>query len=171
MIHIYSVLDYVLYVCRSVLIHDTHFTNKNIQKDLSFTNKNIQKMLHLIENKISIKIPHRLPIKHTPAPPSQVNAESCKKYSTIVFAKGTTTKCQNTEKRSVFDSFSQRGHQIAIAYNLRLTDNITLGSGRYFVKVTSFSLISKLQLQLFYRLSVCRIGSHLSKWSINLLFR
>ena len=36
---------------------------------------------------------------------------------------------------------------------------ITLGSGRYFVKVTSSALMSKLQLQLFYRLSVCRIGS------------
>ena len=60
-------------------------------------------MFHLIKNKQSIKIPHRLPIEHTPEPPSQcqVNAESCKKYNTIVFTKNTATKCQDTEKKLV----------------------------------------------------------------------
>ena len=110
-------------------------------------------MFHLIKNKKSVKIPHRLPIEHAHA-----SAESCKGYSTIVFAKS-TTKCQNTEKRSLFWLFfaertpDRNSIQIEIDYLA-----ITLGSGRYFVKVTSSALMSKLQLQLFYRLNVCRSG-------------
>ena len=97
-------------------------------------------MFHLIKNNLSIRTPHRLPTEHTPALPfqCQVNAESCKKYSTIVFTKNTATNCQETEKKQLV--VSQRGHQIAIAYKLRLT--VWLGCGSYFVKVTTSSLMS-----------------------------
>ena len=94
-------------------------------------------MFHLIKNEKSIKIPHCLPIEHAPAPPSQcqVNAESCKKHSTIVFAKSTTPKCQNTEKRSLFSlCFAEKTpdcNSIQIETDCLA---ITLGSGRYFVK-------------------------------------
>ena len=93
-------------------------------------------MFQLIKNKLSIKIPHRLPVEHTHLdhPPSARSMQSTAKSITQLFLQ------KVRQQSSLFDSFSQRGHQIAIAYKLRLT--VWLGCGSYYVKVTSSSLMS-----------------------------
>ena len=103
--------------------------------------KAYKRMFHLIENKKSVKIPHRLPIEHAPAPPSQcqVNAESCKTYSTIFFEKDDNKVPEHREKTVVLTLFRKRTPD---CNSIR----IELGSGRYFVKVTSSALMLKLQL-------------------------
>ena len=76
-------------------------------------------MFHLIKNKLSINIRHHLPTEHTPTLPSQcqVNAESCKKYSTIVFAKKYDNKVPGHRKKTrCLTLFRGEGHQIAIAH-------------------------------------------------------
>ena len=118
--------------------------------------KAYKRMFHLVKNKKSIEIPHRLPTEHAPSPSfqCQINSESCKKYRTIVLEKVRQQNVRTQRKDCCFDSFSPDCNSIQIETGCLA---ITVGSGRYFVKLTSSALMSKLQLQLFYRLSVCGI--------------
>ena len=59
-----------------------------------------------------------------------------------------------------------------IAYGIKIEClPMILSSGRYFGKPTHSALKLKLQLHLFYVLSICRISSHLAKWTVYFLLR